>query len=137
MLTSIVVRPDSKEEKFSNEIIHPDIKSMLNKLKSTHAKIVIITDGKNGVYAFDGNSYYQCDQFPAKVVSTLGAGDAFSSTFVATLAKTSWDVKKSLIYASVNAASVVENFGAHEGFLTFEQIKSKLNNYPDFSANIC
>lgn len=137
MLTSIVVRPDSKEEKFSNEIIHPDIKSMLNKLKSTHAKIVIITDGKNGVYAFDGNSYYQCDQFPAKVVSTLGAGDAFSSTFVATLEKTSWDVKTSLIYASVNAASVVENFGAHEGFLTFEQIKSKLNNYPDFSANIC
>lgn len=132
MFTGIEVRPDSKEEKFSNDTIHVDIKTILNRLKSTNAKIIIITDGKNGVYAYDGIKYYQCDQFPAKVVSTLGAGDCFASTFVAALAEKDWDIEMSLKYASVNAASIVENFGAQEGFLTFDQIEEKLNNNPDF-----
>lgn len=136
MLTGIDVRPDSKEEKFSNDTIHIDIKTILNKLKSTNAKIIIITDGKNGVYAYDGSKYYQCDQFPAKVVSTLGAGDSFASTFVATLTKKDWDIETALKYASINAASIVENFGAQEGFLTFEQIEEKLNTNPDFKVKI-
>ena len=33
MATGIVVRPDTKTEKFSHEIIHPDIKKMLTTLK--------------------------------------------------------------------------------------------------------
>lgn len=136
MLTNIAVRPDSNGEKFSKEIIHPDIKDMLNKLKSTNAKIVIITDGKHGVYAFDGEKYYQCNEFPAKILSSLGAGDAFSSTFVATLEKTNWDINTSLAYASVNAAAVVEHFGAQEGFLSFEQIKEKLKTTPNFNINV-
>lgn len=136
MLTGIIVRPDSKDEKYSKQLIHPDVKKILNKLKSTNAKIVLVTDGRNGVYAFDGSKYYQCDEFPAKVVSTLGAGDAFSSTFVATLEKTNWDIKTALIHAAVNAAATVEKFGAQEGFLTYEQIKKKLTNYSDFDVNI-
>ncbi len=136
MLTEIQVRPDTKEIKFSDETIHPDIKEMLNRLKSTNAKIVVITDGKNGVYAFDGGKYYQVPEFPATVVSTLGAGDAFSSTFVASLMKTNCDIETSLKYASVNAASVVENFGAQEGFLTFVQIESKLRKHPEFAVKI-
>ncbi len=136
MLTSIVVRPDNKVVKYSTEIIHPDIKEMLNKLKSTNAKIVVITDGKHGVYAFDNKKYYQLNPFPANVISTLGAGDAFASTFVASLEKTNWDIENSLKYASVNAASVVENFGAQEGFLTFAELQNKLKNSPDYQVNI-
>ena len=105
---------------------------MLDKLKSTDAKVVIITDGKHGVYAFDGKKYYRCPEFPAKVVSTLGAGDALSSTFTAALEYTNWDIKKSLMLASVNAASVVSHFGAQEGFLTFEQMEERLKQTPAF-----
>ena len=134
MYTEIQPRPDSKEIKYSQNIIHPDIIQILNELKSTHAKIVVITDGKRGVYAFDGKTYYRAPEFPAKVVSTLGAGDAFASTFVATLEEYDWDIKKALEYASVNAASVVENFGALDGFLTFKQIKEKLKKNSDFKV---
>ena len=42
------------------------------------------------------------------------------------------DVKKSLECASVNAAAVVEVFGAQEGFLTFNEIEEKLKNTPEF-----
>ena len=132
MLTKIEVRPDSTTEKFSECKIHPDIIKMLKHLKSTHAKIVVITDGGNGAYAYDGKMFYQCGEFPAKVVSTLGAGDAFASTFVSVLHKSNWNIEKSLKYAAINAASVVGKFNAQDGQLSMEEIERRANNAPDF-----
>ena len=134
MLTEIEVRPDTKTEKFSHEIIHPDIIKMLKELKKGKKQIIIITDGKNGAYAYDGKKFYQCDEFPAKVVSTLGAGDAFASTFTASLIKTKGDIEKSLRCAAVEAAAVVEKFGAQSGFITFEEIEKRLEKNPDFKV---
>lgn len=136
LVTKIEVRPDTKTESFSTEIIHPDIKLMLDKLKSTNAKVVIITDGKYGVYAFDGDKYYRCPDFPANVVSTLGAGDALSSTFTAALEYTNWNIEKSLMLASVNAASVVSHFGAQDGFLKFEEMEKRLQENPEFKVTM-
>ena len=136
MCTKIPVRPDSREEKFSQELIHPDIKKMLEKLKVAPKQTIVITDGKAGAYAYNGKNFYQCPNFPAKVVSTLGAGDAFSSTFCAALSKTNFDIGKSLMYASVNSASVVAHFGASEGFLTFEEIEKHLTANKDFNYNV-
>ncbi len=136
MLTGIEVRPDTKEEKFSDELIHPDVIKMLKEIHSKKTQINIITDGKNGVYVYDGKKYYQCCEFPAKVVSTLGAGDAFSSTFVASYIKTDGDIIKSLKYASVGAAAVVEKYGAQSGFISFKEIKKRLDLHPDFKVQI-
>lgn len=134
MLTKIEVRPDSTTEKFSECKIHPDIIKMLKHLKSTHAKIVVITDGGNGAYAYDGKMFYQCGEFPAKVVSTLGAGDAFASTFVSVLHQSDWDIEKSLKYAAINAASVVGKFNAQDGQLSMEEIERRANNALDFQV---
>ncbi len=136
MLTKINVRPDTKNEKFSKETIHEDIIAMLKKLRSNNEAIVVITDGKNGAYGYDGKKFYFCPQFSAKVRSTLGAGDAFASTFTAAIEKFDWDVEKALKYASVNAASVVEQFGAQEGFLKFNEIEERLKNHPEYKVNI-
>lgn len=133
LCTKIQVRPDSRDNHYSKEIIHPDIKEMLKKLKIKEKQIIVITDGKYGAYAFDGNEFFQCDNFPAKVVSTLGAGDAFASTFCAALERTNQDIGKSLMYASVNSAAIVSNFGASEGFLTFDEIEKQLNENPKFN----
>lgn len=133
MCTKIEVRPDTRTEKFSENLIHPDIKEMLKKLKINGQQVVVITDGKYGAYAYDGQTFYQCDNFPATVVSTLGAGDSFASTFCASLDRTNNDIGKSLMYASVNSASVVSKFGASEGFLTFEEIEQKLKENPNFT----
>ncbi len=136
MLTKINVRPDTKNEKFSKEKIHPDIKVMLKKLRLNNEAIVIITDGKEGAFGYDGKKFYLCPEFPAKVLSTLGAGDAFASTFTATIEKFNWDVERALKYASVNAASVVEYFGAQEGFLTFEEIEERLKKHPEYKVDV-
>lgn len=132
MLTGIEVRPDTKTEQYSKDLIHTDIIRMLKEINSGKLKITIITDGKNGAYAFDGEIFYYCPEFPANVVSTLGSGDAFSSTFVASLEKTGGNVEKSLMYASVVAASVVEHFSAQGGFLSFDEIEKRLNKNLDY-----
>lgn len=134
MLTKISVRPDTKTEKFSKEFIHPDVIQMLRALRGKNSVNVVITDGKAGVYAYDGKKFYKAPEFPAVVRSTLGAGDAFSSTFTAAMEKFDMDVKKALECASVNAAAVVEVFGAQEGFLTFDEIEHKLKSAPDFKV---
>ena len=132
LATQIVERPDTREVKFSDELIHPDVKEMFKKLKVRDYQIVVITDGKNGAYAYDGENFYVCPVFDGPVVSTLGAGDAFASTFCAALARTERNIGKSLMYASVNSAGVVSEFGATQGLLTFEQIEEKLNNRPEY-----
>lgn len=132
LVTKIEIRQDTKEQKFSKEEIHPDIVTMLKSLRGETKAITVITDGKNGAYCYDGSKIYICPTFPATVTSTLGAGDAFSSTFCASMDKFNWDIEKSLKYASVNSASVCTNFGAQEGFLTFDEIEKKLSTKTDF-----
>ena len=133
MTTGIHVRPDTKTEKFSHDVIHRDIKSMLQALKIKDYQVVVITDGNRGAYAYEGKKFYYCPTFPAEVISTLGAGDACASTFCAALYRNGADIGKALMYGSVNSGSVVSKFGATEGLLTFEQIEEKLANNPDYT----
>lgn len=132
MATQIQVRPDTRDEKFSEELIHPDVKEMFKKLKVRDYQIIVITDGGKGAYAYDGEHFYYCPAFEGTVVSTLGAGDAFASTFCVALDRTQNNIGKALMYASVNSAGVVSEFGATQGLLTFEQIEEKLNASPNY-----
>lgn len=136
MCTGVQVRSDTVESHFSKEIIHPDIKKMLKKLKIKEYQVVVITDGGNGAYAYTDETFFYCPVFPGPVESSLGAGDAFASTFCATLAEKNLDIGTALTYASVNSGSVVSKFGATEGLLTFDEIKKKLNENPDFTYTI-
>lgn len=133
LATGIQVRPDTKTEKFSHELIHTDIKEMLKKLKIRDYQIIVITDGNKGAYAYDGKKFYFCEPYPSEVVSTLGAGDAFASTFCASLSRNGIDIGKALMYGSVNSSSVVSKFGATEGLLTFDEIEAKLANRPNYT----
>lgn len=136
MATGIQLRSDTKDEKFSQHLVHPDLKAMFDKLKVCDYQVIVITDGGCGAYAFDGKNYYYCPCFDGPVVSTLGAGDAFASTFCAALYKFDADIKKSLIAASINSAGVVSSFGATSGLLSFDEIVKIMNCNPDFNCRI-
>lgn len=136
MATGIQLRPDSKDVKYSDKLVHPDLKEMFKKLKVSDYQVIVITDGKNGAYAFNGKTYYYCPPFDGPVTSTLGAGDAFASTFCASLAKFNGDICKSLIAASVNSAAVVSEFGATKGLLSFEQIEKRMGECADYACKI-
>ncbi|MCR5266108.1 MAG: carbohydrate kinase family protein [Cyanobacteria bacterium RUI128] len=132
MCTNVEVRPDTKTEHYSKEIIHPDVKKMLELLKVAEYQMIVITDGNKGAYAYDGKKYYFCPTYPSEVVSTLGAGDAFASTFCAAMEKTNLDIGKSLMYGSVVSASVISKFGATEGLITFEEVEKRLAAKPEY-----
>lgn len=136
MATGIMVRPDTSKEKFSEELIHPDIKEMFKKLKVSDYQVIVITDGSKGAYAYNGKNYYYCPVFDGPVVSTLGAGDAFASTFCAALAKSELDIGKSLMYGSVNSSGVVSQFGATQGLMSFDEIEEKLMEHPEYTYQI-
>ena len=70
-----------------------------------------------------GENFYYIPAFPVKPLSTLGAGDAFSSTFVAGLMRFDWDIEKSLALAAINSASIVQSFGAQTGLKTFDELQ--------------
>ena len=136
MATGIQLRSDTKDEKFSEMLVHPDLKAMFKKLKVSEYQIIVITDGGSGAYAYDGKKYYYCPCFEGSVTSTLGAGDAFASTFCASLMKFDKDIETALKVASINSAGVVSEFGATQGLLTFEDIIQRLEQHPDFKCKI-
>ena len=120
----------------TNYINDHNLREMIIKLKSQGSKVVVITEGKKGVYAFDGHTMYYAPPFPTKVISTLGAGDAFSSTFTGSMIKFNQDIEKSLKVAAINSSQVIQSFGAQKGLKTFEEIEEILLKNPEFNVKI-
>ena len=123
----------TKEIKYSKEQIHPDLKEMFKKLKISDYQVIVITDGGKGAYAYNGREYFYCPCFDGPVVSTLGAGDAFASTFCAAMSRYNIDTGKSLVAASINSGGVVSEFGATQGLLSFDEIEAKMDDNPDYN----
>jgi len=99
---------------------------LLKGFQAAGVKIPVITDGFRGSYALRGTDRVRCPAHPVdKVVSTLGAGDAFGSTFVAGLLRHGDDLARSLREASINAASVVSVFGAKRGLLPLAELQKR------------
>ncbi len=104
-------------------IIEKDVKKLLRLLHEHGPKIVLITDGTKGSYMFDGDHYYHMPIFPdhRKAFERTGCGDAFAATFVSLLSLGRTPLE-ALIGAPVNAMSVAQFIGAHEGLLSLQQL---------------
>ncbi len=95
----------------------PHINTLLRKLKVLGPKIVVITDGSKGAYAYNGKDFFFMRALKIETVDTTGAGDAFSSGFVSGMIKYKEDIKKSLELGIRNGASVAQKMGAQAGLL--------------------
>ncbi len=99
-----------------------DTKKLLTVIYQYGPKIVVITKGKDGADAYDGKQIYHQNIFKAKkVVDTTGVGDAFNSSFIATLELKN-DLKLALKVAAKNAASKVAHLGAQNGLKDIRKI---------------
>lgn len=113
----------------NGESIH-GIVAGLHHLGPTH---IVLTDGPNGAYAFDGTTLVFAPAFPGDRVEATGAGDAFSSGFLgATLHKLS--INDALRFGSANAASVIAQIGPTAGLKTFADLKKALASHPAYST---
>ncbi len=95
---------------------------LLRKLKETGPKNVVITDGENGSFAIDSQGNIQrAEIIKAEVVDKTGAGDAYSSAFIAAFVLGK-DIKTAMSWGAKNSASAIGKPGAQEGLLTLEQL---------------
>lgn len=99
------------------------IKELLFKLKSMGPRIVVVTDGINGSYAINEKAdiFYE-EAIKVNVVSATGAGDAYSSGFLAGILSNK-NIKESMAWGTKNAASVIRLIGAQTGLMNLEQIE--------------
>ena len=93
-------------------------------------KIVAVTNGKNGVYAATRDEMLFHPSLKAKVINSVGAGDAFGSCFVASLMH-GYDIATSLKHGIINSSSVLEHIGAKDGLLTHEALLAKAKRVPN------
>lgn len=96
-----------------------DEKFLAEKLNSLGAKIVALTDGANGAWGFDGENFLHINAKREKVADSLGAGDAFSSGFIAAHLKEK-NLEECLRWGIENSTSVIQHYGAIEGLLRGE-----------------
>jgi ribokinase len=106
-----------------------DIAFLLKGIYALGPKIVCISDGIDGAYAFDGTDSWFMPIYPQEPYERTGAGDAFASTITVALAlgKT---LPEALSWGPVNSMSVVQYVGAQEGLLTQEKLLEYLSKAP-------
>ena len=98
-----------------------DIKGLIKYIKGLGPEVVVITDGANGAYAYDGKKYYFMKALKKKSVDTVGVGDAFNSAFTSSLI-CGKNIATALKWGITNSASVVTKIGAQNGLLSKRQI---------------
>ena len=108
-----------------------DIKKLMDGLHQLGPKIVVVTDGPAGAYAYDGKSAWFMPPYPdpKPPLERTGAGDAFSSTFVVALCL-GLRVEEALRWAPINSMSVVQYVGARDGLLNRYQLEKALSEAP-------
>ena len=103
--------------------------SFFREILSCGPKTVVITDGCFGVYAAHAGEVLFHPAVDTEVVDTLGAGDSFGSCFVASLAK-GCSIGEAMRNGNINSASVISQFGAKPGLLSFEEIEKRAPAVP-------
>ncbi len=104
-----------------------EIPKLVKMIYDLGPKIVVITDGMNGSYSYDGTETLFMKAYDQDIVESTGAGDAFSSAFVAALLQGK-GISDALMWGVANASSVVLYVGPHKGLLTKEQMEEKVKS---------
>jgi len=107
-----------KKYKSQNKSFFNNTKKLLTLIYELGPKIVVITDGKNGVDVYDGKAYYHKNiKTEKKKVDTTGVGDIFNSSFVSGLELFAGDINKALELGLKNTASKIAHLGAQNGLI--------------------
>lgn len=109
-----------------------DIHKLFDNLHELGPKTILISDGPKGAYASEGENRWKMPIYPdpKPPYERTGAGDSFTSTFVAALMRGA-DIQTALLWAPINAMSVVQQTGAQAGLLDAKGIDYYLRRAPE------
>jgi len=110
---------------------HDEIGSLLEDMRALGPEVVVITDGREGAYAYDGTRKMHVPMYPDSRApfERTGAGDSFASTVAAALSLGK-SLEEALLWGPVNSMSVVQEVGAQAGLLTREKLEQYLADAP-------
>ncbi|NTW27153.1 MAG: carbohydrate kinase family protein [Candidatus Moranbacteria bacterium] len=98
---------------------------LVKTLHQIGAKVVAITDGARGAWAYDGVAVLHVNALMQQAVDTTGAGDAFTSGFFAAHLKGK-NLMTALKWGVANSSSSVTEYGGQKGLLTQVEIESMI-----------
>jgi ribokinase len=111
-----------------------DVRSLSEGLAGLGPKIVCITDGPHGAYAYEAatGTLLKVPMYPDQnpPADRTGAGDAFSSTFTAMLAMGK-SLEEALLRAPINSMAETQQIGSQTGLLSLEKLDEYLKAAPD------
>lgn len=110
-------------------------KELLQSLSKLGPKIVCITDGANGAFAWDGNKYLKAPVLPVAIRQRTGAGDAFGSGCLSALIKGK-TLEEALVWGTINSASVIGLVGSAKGLLHDSEIQMWKARYESSNLKI-
>ena len=106
-----------------------NVKIMLKELYRLGPEIIIITNGKKAINAYDGKTIYILIPNKIKVIESTGAGDAFASSFLSGIIKKN-DVEFALKMGLANSESVITYSGAKNRLLKYNEILKAIKERP-------
>ncbi len=134
--TSVLFLNKEEAIRFLNYPVRPVDDEILKKLHVLGPKIVVMTNGKEGAKAYDGQNYYRIKSLAdIKKVDATGAGDSFSIGFSGKLMSAGWNgeinsdlISEALKWGISNANSVLGFVGAQKGLLSHSAIVKEANS---------
>ena len=109
-----------------------EIPELLKALHALGPATIVMTDGRNGAFAYDGTQMLTVPMYPddRPPFERTGAGDAFASTVTSalTLGK---PLEEALLWGPINSMSVVQEIGAQKGLLSREALIAYLEKAPE------
>ena len=120
----------------SHQLLGNGERTIMNLLEAFHkygSKTVVITDGKQGAFGYDGERYLQIPIFDGEPKERTGAGDSFATGVTVALLKKQ-KLEDALRWGTANGWSVVQFIGPQAGLLTTAGMKRTLKRYSKIKA---
>jgi sugar/nucleoside kinase (ribokinase family) len=104
------------------------IEALIHELINLGAQEVAITDAANGAMAGNEEYVYEMESYPVQVIAKTGAGDAFSSGYLAAKIN-NHDIPTCLVWGIANSCAVIQKPSSHLGLLRPMSMKKMINTF--------
>lgn len=88
-------------------------------------ELLVVTQGSKGCEVWTPDQQFHVPAFPAQVVDTTGAGDAFHGAFIYGMLQ-GWELRRTAAFANAAAALNCQTLGGRRGLPTLPEVIFKL-----------
>jgi sugar/nucleoside kinase (ribokinase family) len=101
-----------------------DVRQYFSEIHQRGPRIIVVTNGAEGVYVATEETIYFHKSIPTDVINTVGAGDAFGSTFFGMLMQGA-DIQKAIAYGVINSSAALVGPDAQSSLLTRHELDQR------------